>query len=72
VRTIFSELRDEGVDPALLEQVYSPVGLDIGAETPAELALSIMAEIVAVRHGRSGGRMELPAEGREPGEKGER
>ncbi len=72
VRTIFSELRDEGVAPALLEQVHSPIGLDIGAETPAELALSIMAEIVAVRHGRAGGRMELPTEGQESGEKGER
>jgi xanthine dehydrogenase accessory factor len=72
IRTIFSELRDEGVAPALLEQVHSPIGLDIGAETPAELALSIMAEIVAVRHRRPGGRMELPAEDQELGEKGER
>jgi xanthine dehydrogenase accessory factor len=37
------------------EQLRSPIGLDIGAETPAEMALSIMAEVVAVRRGASGG-----------------
>jgi xanthine dehydrogenase accessory factor len=54
VRTVFGELAAEGVDSALLERVHSPVGLDIGAETPAELALCIMAEIVADRHGKVG------------------
>ncbi len=51
-------------------RVHAPIGLDIGAETPAELALCIMAEIVADRHGRAGGRMELPpaaASGRRQG-----
>jgi xanthine dehydrogenase accessory factor len=37
------------------ERLRSPIGLDIGAETPAEMALSIMAEVVAVRRGASGG-----------------
>lgn len=36
-------------------RLRSPIGLDIGAETPAEMALSIMAEVVAVRRGASGG-----------------
>ncbi len=36
----------------LLDRVHSPIGLDIGAETPAELALCIMAEIVADRYGK--------------------
>jgi xanthine dehydrogenase accessory factor len=42
-------LREAGTDPALLDRVHAPIGLDIGAETPAEIAVSILAEIVAVR-----------------------
>jgi len=60
VQKIFSELREEGVSDAMLARVHAPIGLDIGAETPAELALSILAEIVADGHGRAGGRMEHP------------
>ena len=41
----------------LLERVAAPIGLDLGALTPEETALSIMAEVVAVRHGRDGGRL---------------
>lgn len=52
VRTVFAQLREEGVRPELLDRVHSPIGLDIGAETPAELALCIMAEVVAVRYGK--------------------
>ena len=52
VRAIFAQLADEGVEPELLARVHSPIGLDIGAETPAELALCIMAEIVAESYGK--------------------
>lgn len=55
VRTIFAQLREEGVDPELLARVHSPIGLAIGAETPAELALCIMAEIVADSYGKLAG-----------------
>jgi xanthine dehydrogenase accessory factor len=40
-----------GVDPRDLERVRTPIGLEIGAKTPEEIALSIMAEIVAARNG---------------------
>jgi xanthine dehydrogenase accessory factor len=52
VRTVFAQLAAEGVDPAQLARVHAPIGLDIGAETPAELALCIMAEIVADGYGK--------------------
>jgi xanthine dehydrogenase accessory factor len=46
-----------GVEEELLDRVAAPIGLDLGALTPEETALSIMAEVVAVRHGREGGRL---------------
>ncbi|UCC47605.1 MAG: XdhC family protein [Gemmatimonadota bacterium] len=55
VRATFEALVRDGVDPARLAQVHAPIGLDIGAETPEEIALAIAAELVAVRRGGSGG-----------------
>jgi len=46
-----------GLDEELIDRVAAPIGLDLGALTPEETALSIMAEVVAVRHGREGGRL---------------
>jgi len=43
-----------GVSAEQLDRVYSPVGLDLGGATPEETALSIIAEVVAVKNGRSG------------------
>jgi len=53
VHTIFEHLRGEGIDEALIERVYSPVGMDIGSETPAEIAVSIVGEMIAVRRGQA-------------------
>jgi xanthine dehydrogenase accessory factor len=46
---IFRELTKEGIAPALFERVHAPVGLDIGAVTPEEIAVAITAELIAVR-----------------------
>lgn len=45
------KLREQGVSPEHLERIRRPIGLPIGAETPEEIAVSIMAEIIAVRRG---------------------
>jgi xanthine dehydrogenase accessory factor len=37
---------------ALLEHVHAPIGLDIGAVTPQEIAVSILSELIAVKHGK--------------------
>jgi len=50
-------LLEAGVDAEELERLSGPAGLDLGAQTPAEMAVSILGEILAVRAGRSGGRL---------------
>jgi xanthine dehydrogenase accessory factor len=51
-------LAARGMDPVQIERVQSPVGLDIGAQRPAEIALSILAGLVAARRGGGGGWLE--------------
>lgn len=65
---VLQRLREYGADERKLAQVRAPVGLDIGAVTPEEVALAILAEIVAVRRGGEGG--SLSAWRREVKEKG--
>jgi xanthine dehydrogenase accessory factor len=57
---VIDELRADGVADELLDRVETPAGLDIGARTPAEVALSILARIVEVR--RSGATSEERSE----------
>jgi xanthine dehydrogenase accessory factor len=51
-------LRAHGVDESVIAGIQTPVGLDLGAVTPAEIALSILAGVVAKRRGRDGGWLE--------------
>jgi xanthine dehydrogenase accessory factor len=51
---VLERLRESGAAAERLEKVHAPVGLDIGAVTPEEVALAIMAEVVAVRRGGKG------------------
>lgn len=51
VAKFFVRLEAAGTDPALFRKLCAPVGLDIGAETPEEIAISILAEVVRVRRG---------------------
>lgn len=52
-------LLDAGVPAHDIERINGPAGLDIGADTPAETALSMLAEVLAVRVGRTGGPLRL-------------
>ncbi len=49
---IFEELRKEGWNQEYLNQIYSPIGLNIGGQTPEEIAVSIVAELIQVRGGQ--------------------
>ncbi len=52
VKRIYDALIGDGLSPDALQAVHAPIGLDIGAITPQEIAVSILAELIAVKHGR--------------------
>ena len=52
VARISDQLLSEGMPGEVLKQVHAPIGLDIGAVTPQEIAVSILAELIAVKHGK--------------------
>ena len=56
---IFEELFRKGIPEERIRAVRAPVGLDLGGRTPEEIALSIMAEIIALRHGASGAALQM-------------
>jgi len=54
VRAALEQLAREGIPRERLESVYAPIGLDIGAETPEEIAISIVGELIRLRRGGTG------------------
>jgi xanthine dehydrogenase accessory factor len=57
VALIYRQLVADGVPPERLRDIHAPIGLDIGAVSPEEIALAIMAEITMHRLGGTGGSM---------------
>src|SRR5437773_2548458 len=56
VARIYEQIREEGTRTEALSHIHAPIGLDIGAVTPQEIAVSILAELIAVKHGKVKGR----------------
>jgi len=55
ITALFQALVKAGIPEERVAEVRSPIGLDLGAQTPEEIALAICAELIAVRYGRAGG-----------------
>jgi len=52
IKIVVEKLLEKGLSPDSLRRLYAPIGLDIGSETPEEIAVSVMAELIALRKGR--------------------
>ena len=61
-KQVYAKLQEEGFSAGDLERIHSPIGLSIGAETPEEIAVSILAECIAHRRGA-----EIPGGGWQAG-----
>jgi len=59
VARIYEQLVEDKMSPEALQHVHAPIGLDIGAVTPQEIAVSILAELIAVKHGKTTPQMSL-------------
>jgi len=53
IARIYEALLEDGMSSEVLERVHAPIGLDIGAVTPQEIAVSILAELIGVKHGKT-------------------
>ncbi|MEP7133076.1 MAG: XdhC family protein, partial [Acidobacteriota bacterium] len=62
VRGVFEKLSGEGVPSETLSRIHAPIGLSIGAVTPEEIAVAILAEMIAVRRGAAEKGSRRPAE----------
>lgn len=51
IRIIVKNLLEKGIPPAAFSRLYAPIGLEIGSETPQEIAVSVVAELIALRKG---------------------
>lgn len=54
VRATFVQLINDGMEHDLIDRIHAPVGLDIGAETPEEIAVAVAAELIRLRRGGTG------------------
>ena len=54
VRATYVQLLEEGIDRSLIDRIHAPVGLDIGAETPEEIAVAVAAELIMLSRGGTG------------------
>jgi xanthine dehydrogenase accessory factor len=54
IRTVYDNLKEKGIKPEQLQRVHAPIGLDLGALTPEEIAVSIVAEMIKVRREKGG------------------
>ena len=54
IQTVYDALKQKGIPPDQLERVYAPIGLNIGALTPEEIAVSIVAQMIQVRRQKKG------------------
>lgn len=61
VKKVKEAILEKGCDPAVVSRIYTPIGLDIGAETPEEIAVAILAEIIEVKN-KKGRRLGYPGE----------
>ena len=59
VKRVFDQLKEGGISDELLAQVYAPIGLDIGADAPAEIAVSVLAEVLIVLRKRRGKHLRM-------------
>lgn len=60
LRAVYQDLVARGAPREALRAVYAPIGLDIGGETPEEIAVAILAEMIAVRYGKNGCHLKTP------------
>jgi xanthine dehydrogenase accessory factor len=54
IQTVYDALKQKGIPPDQLQRVYAPIGLNIGALTPEEIAVSIVAQMIQVRRQKKG------------------
>ena len=54
IQSLFAKLKERGVTQEALDFVHTPIGLDLGGETPQELAVGILAQLLLVKNGKDG------------------
>jgi xanthine dehydrogenase accessory factor len=56
IRSIFEKLIENGIEPELLKKIHTPIGIEIEAESPEEIGISIAAEIIKVKNSKKAGK----------------